>query len=102
MGYIINEYDKITGKVFICVSDIIVEFPKWDANKYFSSYFVIFIYDISQEEVKEACDTKAIEEAEEFAMAPMQLACPMGSAACGYKTEEVEPELAMQLMDLVS
>jgi len=46
--------------------------------------------------VKEACDIKAIEEAEEFAMAPVQLACPMmGSATCGYKTEEVELASAM-------
>ena len=33
-------------------------------------------------------------------MAPMQLACPMGSAICGYKTEEMEQEGALQLMEM--
>ena len=50
--------------------------------------------------MKEACDLEVIEEAEEFAMAPVQLACPMGSATCGYKTEEVELASAMQLLEL--
>ena len=33
-------------------------------------------------------------------MAPVQLACPMRSANCVYKTEEVETELAMQLLEM--
>ena len=50
--------------------------------------------------MKEACDLEAIEEAEEFAMAPVQLACPMGSATCEYKTEEVELEGALKLLEM--
>ena len=50
--------------------------------------------------MKEACDLEAIEEAEEFAMAPVQLASSMGSATCGYKTEEVELEGALKLMEM--
>ena len=37
-------------------------------------------------------------EAEEFAMAPLQLPCSMGSATCEFKTLEVETELALQLL----
>ena len=50
--------------------------------------------------MKEACDTGAVEETGEFAMAPLQLECPMGSAACQYKTQEVELASAMQLMEM--
>ena len=53
----------------------------------------------SQEEVTKLV-IEVIEEAEEFAMAPVQLACPMGSATCGYKTEEVELEGALKLMEM--
>ena len=37
-------------------------------------------------------------EAEESAMAPLQLECSMGSATCAFKTQEVETELALQLL----
>ena len=50
--------------------------------------------------MKEACDTEAIEETGEFAMAPLQLECPTGSATCAYKTQEVELASAMQLMEM--
>ena len=33
-------------------------------------------------------------------MAPLQLECPMGSATCAYKTQEVEIASAMQLMEM--
>ena len=39
-------------------------------------------------------------EAEEFAMAPVQLPCSMGSATCEFKTMEVETELALQLLTM--
>ena len=32
-------------------------------------------------------------------MAPVQLECPMGSATCAFKTQEVESELALKLLD---
>ena len=50
--------------------------------------------------MKEACDLEATVKAEEFAMAPVQLACPMGSATCEYKTEEVELEGALKLLEM--
>ena len=33
-------------------------------------------------------------------MAPVQLECPMGSATCTFKTQEVETDLALQLLQL--
>ena len=39
-------------------------------------------------------------EAEHPTMAHVQLGCPLGSATCDYKTEEVELASAMQLLDM--
>ena len=39
-------------------------------------------------------------EAEESAMAPLQLECPLGSATCAFKTQEVETEVALQLLEM--
>ena len=60
----------------------------------------IFIYDISQDEVTKQEISEASVEAEQPTMAPVQLGCPMGSAACEYKTEEVETESALQLLEM--
>ena len=39
-------------------------------------------------------------EAEQPTMAHVQLGCPLGSAVCDYKTEEVELASAMQLLEM--
>ena len=49
--------------MIICVSDIIVYESYYGLQINTLFVIIIFIYDISQEEVKEACDLEVVEEA---------------------------------------